>query len=191
MKLSIVYHSGYGHTKKQAEAVSAGAQKEDPQIDVKLIPTTEIENHWDDLKDADGIIFGAPTYMGSLSAPFKAFMDASSRVWGKQEWKNKIAAGFTNSGSQNGDKLNSLIQLAIFAAQHGMIWVGLDLMPGNCTSKGSINDLNRLGGWLGAMAQSNMDEGPDIAPISSDLKTAEYLGARVVQAIKRWNNTSQ
>ena len=119
--------------------------------------------------------------MGSASAQFKAFMDASSKPWYSQHWKNKIAAGFTNSASQSGDKLNTLVQLAIFAAQHGMIWVGLDLMPGNNNSKGSVNDLNRLGGFLGALAQSNSDEGPEAGPIVSDLKTAEHLGARVAQ----------
>src|SRR3546814_100269 len=93
----------------------------------------------------------------------------------------KVAAGFTNSASQSGDKLNSLISLAIFAAQHGMVWVGLDLLPGNNNSKGSVNDLNRLGGFLGAMAQSNADEGPDKGPIASDLETAKVLGKRVAE----------
>lgn len=46
-----------------------------------------------------------------------------------QLWRNKIAAGFTNSGAMHGDKLHSLVTMALFAAQHGMIWVGLDLFP--------------------------------------------------------------
>ena len=186
MKIAIVYHSGYGHTKRQAEAVAQGVKNRDPSADVPLISGTEIEKHWDDLDEADAIIFGAPTYMGSLSGPFKIFMDATSQRWTEQKWKNKIAAGFTNSSCQNGDKLNSLIQLVIFAAQHGMIWVGLDLLPGNNSSKGGINDLNRLGSWLGAMSQSNSDAGPDTAPITSDLKTAEYLGTRVAETAQRW-----
>ncbi len=52
------------------------------------------------------------------------------------KWRNKVAAGFTNSGAQNGDKLHSLISMALFAAQHGMLWVGLDLKPGNDSSRG-------------------------------------------------------
>jgi NAD(P)H dehydrogenase (quinone) len=54
------------------------------------------------------MIFGSPTYMGSASAAFKAFMEATSQRWMEQRWAMKLAAGFTNSGSQNGDKQNTL-----------------------------------------------------------------------------------
>jgi NAD(P)H dehydrogenase (quinone) len=179
-KVAVVYHSGYGHTAEQAKAVLRGAESVSG-INAILVAVEKIEEHWGTLESADAIIFGSPTYMGSASAQFKTFMDASSKIWFSQGWKNKIAAGFTNSASQSGDKLNTLIQLAIFAAQHGMIWVGLDLLPGNNNSKGSVEDLNRLGGFMGALAQSNADQGPEAGPISSDLKTAEHLGARVAQ----------
>ena len=179
-KVAVVYHSGYGHTAEQAKAVVRGAESVNG-TDVTLVRVDAVEQHWATLEAADAIMFGSPTYMGSASAQFKTFMDASSKVWYAQLWKNKIAAGFTNSASQSGDKLNTLVQLAIFAAQHGMIWVGLDLLPGNNNSKGSVNDLNRLGGFMWALAQSNSDQGPDAGPIASDLKTAEHLGARVAQ----------
>ena len=70
--------------------------------------TEKDEANWDKLNAADGIIFGAPTYMGGVSAPFKAFIDAASKVWFQQGWKDKTAAGFTNSGSYSGDKLSAL-----------------------------------------------------------------------------------
>lgn len=178
--VAVVYHSGYGHTQKQAEAVAAGAAAVAGTRAV-LIPVAEAEARIDEINGADAIIFGAPTYLGSASAAFKGFMEYSSSIWFGQGWRNKLAAGFTTSGSQSGDKLGTLTQLSIFAAQHGMIWVGLDLLPGNNTSKGSVNDLNRLGSWLGAMAQANGDEGPDVAPIDSDLATARHLGKRVAE----------
>jgi NAD(P)H dehydrogenase (quinone) len=185
-KIAIVYHSGYGHTAKQAEAVRAGAASV-AGTEVTLLTSEEAQQRWDVLEAADAIIFGSPTYMGSASAQFKAFMDASSGIWYKRGWQDKLAAGFTNSGSQSGDKLNTLVQLAIFAAQHGMLWVGLDLLPGNNHSGGSVNDLNRLGGFLGALAQSNSDQPADVAPIESDLKTAHRLGERVAQMAQRFN----
>ena len=183
--VAVVYHSGYGHTAKLAEAVILGAQSV-AGTKTHLISVDEVDQHWDTLAQADAIIFGTPTYMGSVSAQFKTFQDKSSKVWFEGGWKDKLAAGFTNSASQSGDKLNTLISLAVFAAQQGMIWVSLGLPPGNNSSKGSPEDLNRLGSYLGATAQSNSDEGPDVAPPASDRKTAEHLGRRVAEAASRW-----
>lgn len=176
-KVAVVYHSGYGHTAEVAKAVARGAAGI-AGIDAQLISVTDIDRHWQDLDAADAIIFGTPTYMGGVSAPFKAFMDASSKVWMAQGWKDKIAAGFTHSASQGGDKFNTVTQLFTLAMQHGMIWTGLGLLPGNNSSKGSVNDLNRLGSSTGSLTQSNADQGADAIP-PSDLKTAEHLGRRV------------
>lgn len=183
-KVVVVYHSGYGHTEVQAKAVARGAEKVEG-TEVQLFNSEDAQQNWDALNAADAIIFGSPTYMGSASAQFKAFMDASSGIWYNRGWKDKVAAGFTTSASQSGDKLNTIVQLAIFAAQHGMIWVGNDLLPGNNSSSGSVNDLNRLGGSLGALAQANSDQGPDVAPLQSDLLTAEHLGERVASITKK------
>ena len=133
---------------------------------------------------ADAIIFGTPTYVAGVSAAFKAFQEASSHAVMTKGfgWKDKIAAGFTNSGSRSGDKLATLIQIALFAAQHGMHWVNLGLPPANHSTTGSEADLNRLGFWLGAGAQSNTDQGPDLAPPEADLATARHLGQRVTEA---------
>ena len=182
-KVAVVYHSGYGHTAAVAKAVARGAAGVEG-TQAQLISVDDIDRHWDDLKAADAIIFGTPTYMGGVSAQFKAFMDASAKVWFVQGWKDKLAAGFTHSGSQNGDKFNTVTQLFTFAMQHGMMWTGLGLMPGNNTSKGSVSDLNRLGGFSGALTQSNNDQGAEAIP-ASDLKTAEHLGARVAKVALR------
>jgi len=82
----------------------------------------------------------------------------------EQRWKDKLAAGFTNSAGMSGDKLLALQQLAGFAAQHGMIWITLGQLLGWQTSVGSADDPNRLASFLGLMAQSNVDQGPDLAP---------------------------
>lgn len=178
--VAVVYHSGYGHTARQAEAVHRGAAKVDG-VTANIYKVEGEDAPWAELEKADAIIFGAPTYMGGQSAQFKAFQDATSRTvyaaGGK--WKDKIAAGFTNSASRSGDKLATLQQFFIFAAQHGMHWVNLGLPPGNNSSTGSEEDLNRLGFFIGAAAQSNADQGADVAPSASDLLTAEHLGARV------------
>ncbi len=184
-KVAIVYHSGYGHTAVQAEAVCRGASAA-AGTDVTLIPVEAFEQNWEVIDAADAIIFGTPTYFGSASAQFKAFLDATSARWLEGRWNNKLAAGFTVSAGMSGDKLATLQQINHFAMQHGMIWVGLGLLPGNNTSTGSPDDLNRIGGFLGAMAQANADAPPEVAPAGSDLKTAEYLGKRVAEAAERW-----
>jgi multimeric flavodoxin WrbA len=178
--IAIVYHSGFGHTLRQAQSVAAGSGSV-AGAEAKLFAVdTLTEADWVELESASAIIFGSPTYMGSASAKFKEFMDASSKPWMARAWKDKVAAGFTTSASQSGDKLNTLIQLMVFANQHGMLWVGMDLMPGNNNSKGSVNDLNRLGSFSGAMAQANADQGAE-AMLDSDLQTAERLGVRVAE----------
>jgi NAD(P)H dehydrogenase (quinone) len=183
IRIAIVYHSGYGHTARQAEAVSAGVEQV-AGTSALLLTVEDAQARWDDLTAADAIIFGAPTYMASVSAQFKAFQDASSHAIMSKgfRWRDKIAAGFTNSGSRSGDKLATLMQLALFAAQHGMHWVNLGLPPANNSTTGSEDDLNRLGFWLGAGAQSNTDQGPDVAPPEADLATARHLGRRVAEA---------
>ena len=186
-QVAIAFHSGYGHTRRQAEAVLAGALSV-AGAEARLYPVDTLdEARWAELDAADAIVFGAPTYMGSASAKFKEFMDASSKRWFSQAWKDKLAAGFTVSASQSGDKLNTLVQMMVFANQHGMLWTGLGLLPGNNNSKGSVDDLNRLGSFAGAMAQANGDEGAE-AMLESDLATARHLGARVAAhaaALKR------
>ncbi|MEH3145699.1 MAG: flavodoxin family protein [Methylobacterium frigidaeris] len=182
--IAIVYHSGYGHTARQAEAVAEGVRR--ASASPLLLSVDEAQQRWDDLHAAHAIVFGTPTYMGAASASFKAFQEATSKVMmaGGYLWKDKIAAGFTNSGAQAGDKLSTLLQMVLFAAQHGMHWVSLDLPPANNSTSGSDDDLNRLGFWIGAAAQSNTDEGPDRAPPEADLATARHLGARVARVTR-------
>ena len=148
-RIAIAFPSGYGHTAKQAEAVAAGAESVPGTVtDLVLLDEPLTDDVWARLTAADAIIFGTPTYMGSPSWVFKKFAEESVRVWAADlAWRDKIAAGFTNSKAMSGDKLNSLVDLAVFAAQHGMIWVGLDIYPGWAESTASIEDLNRLGSW--------------------------------------------
>lgn len=174
----IVYHSGYGHTQKLAEAVHAGAQ--DAGATVRLLAVGDIDDaSWAALDAADAIVFGAPTYMGGPSAQFKQFADATSKAWFTQKWKDKIAAGFTNSASMNGDKFSSIQYLWTLSQQHGMIWVGTGMMPAN-SKAATRNDVNYLGGFGGALSQSPSDASPEEGPLPGDLETAKLFGERVV-----------
>ncbi|MGW0995640.1 flavodoxin family protein [Streptomyces sp. NPDC002520] len=177
--VSIAYHSGYGHTAVIAEAVRAGAAE--AGAEVHLIKVDEItDEQWETLDRSDAIVFGSPTYMGTASGAFHVFAEATSKRWFQLAWKDKLAAGFTNSASKSGDKLHTLQFFQILAGQHGMHWVNLGLHPGWNSSEGSENDVNRLGVFLGAAAQSNNDEGPE-GVHKADVATAEHLGRRVTE----------
>jgi NAD(P)H dehydrogenase (quinone) len=179
--VSIVYHSGYGHTKAIAEAVQKGALSAGATVNLMAVDSV----NWDTLNASDAIVFGAPTYMGGPSAQFKMFADASSKVWFSSGWKDKIAAGFTVSSSRNGDKASTLAYFHTLAMQHHMIWVGTGMMPGNKDSKGSEADMNRLGASAGLMSQSNADQGVE-GIHESDFRTADAFGKRIADTVKRW-----
>ncbi|TWP53271.1 flavodoxin family protein [Lentzea tibetensis] len=188
MIVSIAYHSGFGHTAVLAEAVRDGAA--DAGATVHVLPVDQLtEEQWELLDASDAIVFGSPTYMGTASGAFHAFAEESSKRWFSQAWKDKIAAGFTNSGSKSGDKVHTLQFFSILAAQHGMNWVNLGLHPGWNSTQGSENDLNRLGIFLGAGAQTNSDEGPE-GVHKADIATAEHLGRRVAEATRRWRQAA-
>lgn len=180
--ISIIYHSGSGHTSQMAKAVAKGAASiEEIKVNLLAIEGNQIvDGRWqnevvmEQLNSSDAIIFGSPTYMGSVSAQFKAFIDATSAVYFNRKWQDKLAAGFTVSGSPSGDKMNALMTMFVLAAQQGMIWIGLGDTPGN------ENGINRLGGYIGAMGQA-MQESVDIAPNQEDKLTGEALGRRVAE----------
>jgi NAD(P)H dehydrogenase (quinone) len=179
-RIVVVYHSGYGHTQRMAQAVAEGANAELIAIDAQgNLPA----GGWEQLKAADAIIFGTPTYMGSVSWQFKKFAEASSKQWYVQEWKDKVAAGFTNSAGMNGDKQGTLTTLFTLAMQHGMIWVSQGLMPAN-TKSAKRDDINYLVSYSGAIAQSPSDGGTaDMSP--GDLATARLFGKRVADVAAR------
>lgn len=185
--VSILYHSGGGHTTKLAEAVAKGAASvADVKVNTIAISGKDIvEGRYKNdavlaqLEASDAIIFGSPTYMGGPSGQFKTFADATGGAWYGQKWKDKIAAGFSVSNSPIGDKSSTLQYFHTFAMQHGMIWVGLGELPMQ------PNGVNRLGSFTGVTAQAGQ-ESPEIAPSEGDKLTGEVLGRRVAQTAKRW-----
>ena len=190
-KIAVIYHSLYGHTKLQAEAVLRGAQGVE-DVTATLYTAEEAAAKLDELDAADAMIFGAPTYMGSMSAGMKTFLEAAAKKWFTLAWKDKVAGAFTNSSSFSGDKLNTLVGLVINAMQHGMIYVGTGMMP-SANRPEEMNSIqgpgpeahNRVGSFTGPMAASFQVHPPD-APVKGDIETAELYGQRVAEITKRF-----
>jgi NAD(P)H dehydrogenase (quinone) len=173
-EIVVVYHSGYGHTKRAADAVARGANASTVAIDADgNVP----DDAWEQLAAARAIIFGSPTYMANVSWQFKKFVDATSAVWMKQGWKDKLAAGFTNSAGINGDKLVTLQTMVAMAQQHGMLWVSTGMMPSNAKASGR-DDLNYLASFTGLMTATPSDASVEEMHVG-DLHTAEQFGKRV------------
>ncbi|MEM6450407.1 MAG: flavodoxin family protein [Cyanobacteria bacterium P01_D01_bin.105] len=182
-KVAIVYFSATGNTKLMAEAVAEGANSvADTEAQLLRITGEQIDaGRWQDeavieaLNAADAIVIGTPTYMGGVAAQLKAFIDAAGAIWMSQGWKNKIAGGFTHSGSPSGDKQGTLLYLATNAAQHGMVWVGFAELANE-------EGVNRVGSFLGAMgygrAAGEVDPG--------DIKSSQLYGQRLAKATHAW-----
>ena len=179
-KIAVVFHSGYGHTQRMAQSVADGAGADMVTIDAE---GNVSDAGWATLNAADAIIMGSPTYMGSVSWQFKKFADASSKAWFSQAWKDKLFAGFTNSATMNGDKLSTLHYLFTLAMQHSGVWVGTGMMPSN-SKAAQRNDINYVGSFAGAMAQSPSDASPAEMP-QGDLDTAKLFGKRVADMAAR------
>jgi NAD(P)H dehydrogenase (quinone) len=184
-RIAIVYFTKSDVTGQLANAIASGAKQEpgitvyEHRVEGYEIFEGRFENEalFEQLKSCDAIIFGSPTYMGSVSAQFKAFADASSEHWQKQDWADKVSAGFTSGTGLNGDQSSTLQYMATLASQHGMLWVSIDASYGAESST-----LNRLGCQLGIVSQTTNSVAHEV-----DLATAKHLGRRVAKLILRLN----
>lgn len=173
----IPYFTGMGHTRVLAEAVAEGAGAA-RLIDVENITKAD----WAGLDAADAIVFGTPTYMGSVAARYDVFLEEAAERWPDQIWADKLAAGFTVATYPSGDKSSTLMRLCVYAAQMGMIWVGQSEIGAPVhPERGAVN---AQGSWLGLMAMSSRNKKEMVD--ADDLATARLFGARIARAADRW-----
>lgn len=183
-KIGIIYHSGYGHTKNVAEILFEALKKESG-VETKLFTTEEAITNLNEFNEYTTLVFGCPTYMGGPSAQFKTFAEATSKKWINFEWKNKLAAGFTNSSLLSGDKYNTLSYLVTLACQHSMLWVSLGIEPAQTTSGhgASADAVNRIGSYLGLATQSDNTDAEN-TPGPGDRETTKLFAKRIAEITK-------
>lgn len=188
VKVAVVYHSGYGHTAAVAKSVLQGITDAGGEaIDLRIESAgQDFSDMLDQASTADAIIFGAPTYMGDVSAALKAFFEASSKVWFVQGWKDKLAGGFTNSLSFAGDKAHSLNSIFTLSQQHLMVWVGAG-QPGGAHSNtdAGADNVNRMGYYIGVATQSD-NAPPEVTPPAGDREFARLYGVRMAEMAARF-----
>lgn len=179
--IAVVFHSGYGHTQRVAQAVAEAAGGHLVAIDADgNLPS----GGWELLAAVDVIILGAPTTMGGPSWQFKKFADASSKPWFVKAWRDKLAAGFSNSATLNGDKFSTLTYFFTLSQQHGMVWVGTGMHPSNAKAH-TRDDLNNLGGYSGLITATPSDASVD-EMVPGDLVTAKAFGQRIKEAAAKF-----
>ena len=184
-KIALIYHSAHGHTRHIATHVAEGARCVAGH-EVHLLEARDVANSPADLVAYDGLILGSPTYLGGVSAPFKAFMDATGGLWQSQRLKGKLSAGFTVSSLPSGDKQSTLMSMIVFSMQHGMLWVGNSILPEQHAGVPYEEAANRLGSWSGLMAQAGHSSPAD-SFVPGDIKTARMFGRTFAETLRRLN----
>ena len=181
----IVFHSRHGHTEQAAKLLAGFLQ--DGFVTVHVISAGDTKAMWQTLHASDAIVFGCPTLFGNVSAQFKTFMEETEGFLYKQLWKNKLAAAFTVSPSAGGDKLLTLHTIAEFAAQHGMLWVSLGVLPRYCSDQ-QTEGQNRFSSYMGLMIQSDNSD-KEVKPFhTGDVLTTELFAKRILDVILQFKN---
>jgi len=153
-----------GNTEKMANAVAEGARKI-PGVNVitrTIDKVTETE-----LKRADAILLGSPTYYGNMAGQMKLFIDD---WWLKYKISlvNKVGGAFSTGGDQTGGKEHVIHSLVIAMMNAGMILVG---------------PLEGPFGLAGASALDPVDE--------KGLEEARSLGEHAASVAQRFRNTAR
>jgi NAD(P)H dehydrogenase (quinone) len=156
VKVLVAYYSRTGNTAKMAEAVAAGARSAGAEAVLKEVGAVSLQ----DLKEADGIVIGSPTYYGLMAAEVKQLFDRSSEVRGDLE--GKVGAAFTSSASFEGGNQTTLLSILNAMLIHGMVIVG---------------DPMESGGHYGAIAVGE--------PGGEALQACKLLGSRVAMLAKK------
>jgi len=100
MKISIIYHSETGNTRKMAELVKKGCDSVE-NVESKAMPIEELDEKY--ISDSRAVIFGCPTYEGTLSWQMKKLLDTISinlagklgGVFASQNWPGGGGADLT------------------------------------------------------------------------------------------------
>ena len=177
IKILVVYHSDNGSTRLVAENVAKGVSNVEG-VQVDLLDTEQATARFDEIEQYDGYLWGSPSYFGGISANLKAYLEKTTVLFFRRNLQDKIAGGFTNSASASGDKQSALLQLTVFAAQQGMIWVPLGISPTNNKVVRNEESYNRAGFFNGLATQSYIDGEKGSNPPQADLRTALHFGER-------------
>jgi NAD(P)H dehydrogenase (quinone) len=201
MKVLVVYYSMYGHVFELAQAVLKGAAsvegveailrrveefdvvRERAKSDEYIRKAMEAQKDvpvvtLDDLRQADGVLFGSPTRFGNMTAQMKALFDGLGSLWMKGEMENKPAGAFTSTASTHGGQETTLFTMFAPMLHLGMMIVGIPYSTeglAHAEARGaSPYGASTIAGGMG-----------QLRPTADDLRFAEVHGRRVAEFARK------
>jgi NAD(P)H dehydrogenase (quinone) len=201
MKVLVVYYSRYGHVLQLAQSVVDGV-KSVAGVEAVLRRVQEFEDierdlarheHalavWnrqqdipvctlDDLKEADGIIFGTPTRYGNMTAQMKRLFDGTVKLWLEGAFEGKPAGVFTSTATTHGGQETTCLTMMVPLLHLGFIIVGVPY-----STPGLLHTEGRGGTPYGATTVAG--PGNDLDPAPEDLAIARALGRRVAEVTQK------
>lgn len=97
---------------------------------------TKLEEAFELMKKADGLVLGSPVYFGTLTGQLKAFFDKTRKLRGEKAFYNKIAAGVTVATSKYGGQETTMKALHDIMLVHGMTIVADGYSEDDCGHHG-------------------------------------------------------
>jgi len=97
---------------------------------------TALEEAYELMKKADGLILGSPSYFGTVSGQMKAFFDKTRKLRGEKAFYNKVAAGVTVGASKYGGQETTMKALHDIMLVHGMMIIGDGYVEDDCGHHG-------------------------------------------------------
>jgi NAD(P)H dehydrogenase (quinone) len=201
MKVLVVYYSLYGHVLQLAQAVVAGVKsvtgvevvlrrvEEFPEVEREMSQHQHALEVWerqkviavcslDDLKEADGIVFGTPTRYGNMTAQMKRLFDSTVKLWSEGAFEGKPAGVFTSTASTHGGQETTCFTMMAPLLHLGMIIVGVPY-----STPGLLHYEGRGGTPYGASTVAGGRN--ELLPAPEDLAIAQALGRRVAEVTKK------
>ncbi len=197
-KILIPYYSAYGHIYEMVQSVAEGAKSAgDVEVKIVKIPEFDVvkqamseqppyvkaqeaqdnipEATLDDLRWADGIVWGVPTRYGSMPAQMKQYLDSAGSLWMNGELEGKATAVVTSTASIHGGQETTALTTFVPLMHFGLIYVGLPYgeNPEQLTTDG-------IGGSPYAASTLAGADGSR-TPVEAELTMASRLGARVAK----------
>jgi len=201
MKILIVYYSMYGHVLKLARAAADGAKTVDgaevvlrrvQELEANL-PKVQASKHaqevlarqqdipiatMDDLRAADGVIFGTPTRFGNMCAQMKQYFDAAVDLWAQGALEGKPAGVMVSTATTHGGQETTCFTMMAPLLHLGFIIVGVPY-----STPGMLHTEGRGGTPYGATTVAGGKN--DLEPAPEDLEIARALGRRVAKVAQK------